>query len=105
MKYCNNCGIQLDDYIYICPRCGIRQPTVQSYDSGSFGWCVLGFFFPIVGLILWLVWKDTKPASAKQAGMGALIGVILEVVLAIIAFALGFFFIAALSSYGSYSYR
>ena len=47
----------------------------QSDDSGSFGWAVLGFFIPLVGLILWLVWKDTKPKSAKMAGIGALVGV------------------------------
>ena len=53
-------------------------------DSGSAGWGVLGFFFPIVGLILFLVWKGTKPRCAKKAGIGALIGVIVEFVLGII---------------------
>lgn len=47
----------------------------QSNDSGSFGWAVLGFFIPLVGLILWLVWKDSKPKSAKMSGIGALVGV------------------------------
>lgn len=57
------------------------QPTYtpgysqQSNDSGSFGWAVLGFFIPLVGLILWLVWKDSKPKSAKMSGIGALVGV------------------------------
>lgn len=53
----------------------------QPADTGSFGWAVLGFFFPLVGLILFLVWKDEKPVSAKQAGMGALVSVIVDVVL------------------------
>ncbi|MCB4902539.1 hypothetical protein KZP17_09005 [Bifidobacterium pseudocatenulatum] len=55
-----------------------QQPYVnpQPADTGSFGWAVLGFFFPIVGLILFLVWKSEKPVSAKQAGMGALASVI-----------------------------
>ncbi|MDH7889032.1 hypothetical protein [Bifidobacterium catenulatum] len=53
----------------------------QPADTGSFGWAVLGFFFPIVGLILFLVWKSEKPVSAKQAGMGALASVISTVVL------------------------
>lgn len=57
-------------------------------DSGSFGWAVLGFFFPLVGLILFLVWKDSKPLSGKKAGIGALVGVISEVVLAIVSIAL-----------------
>lgn len=63
------------------------QPAYQPVpvnDSGSAGWGVLGFFIPIVGLILFLVWKDTKPKSAKAAGIGALIYVGLCVVLFII---------------------
>ena len=60
-----------------------QRPYVnpQPADTGSFGWAVLGFFFPIVGLILFLVWKSEKPVSAKQAGMGALASVISTVVL------------------------
>lgn len=60
-----------------------QQPYMgqQPADTGSFGWAVLGFFFPIVGLILFLVWNSEKPVSAKQAGMGALASVISTVVL------------------------
>lgn len=60
-----------------------QQPYMgqQPADTGSFGWAVLGFFFPIVGFILFLVWKSEKPVSAKQAGMGALVSVISTVVL------------------------
>lgn len=60
-----------------------QQPYVnpQPADTGSFGWAVLGFFFPIVGLILFFIWKTEKPVSAKQAGMGALASVISTVVL------------------------
>lgn len=66
-----------------------QQPYVnpQPADTGSFGWAVLGFFFPIVGLILFLVWKSEKPVSAKQAGMGALASVISTVVLWILLIA------------------
>lgn len=49
-------------------------------DSGSIGWGVLGFCIPIVGLILFLVWKDQKPRTAKVAGIGALIAVIISVI-------------------------
>lgn len=65
-----------------------QQPGAQPYqqpqfaapaaqpvnDSGSIGWGVLGFFIPLVGLILFLVWRTSKPQSAKVAGIGALIG-------------------------------
>lgn len=42
----------------------------------SAGWGVLCFFFPVVGLILFLVWHDTYPLRAKMCGKGALISVI-----------------------------
>ncbi|HIW48815.1 MAG TPA: hypothetical protein H9687_06030 [Firmicutes bacterium] len=58
-------------------------------DSGSIGWGILGFCIPIVGLILFLVWKDQKPKTAKVAGIGALISFIICVVCYIIMFAVG----------------
>ncbi|EJW89936.1 hypothetical protein EVA_21958, partial [gut metagenome] len=35
----------------------------------------------IVGLVLFLVWKDTKPNSAKAAGIGALVSVVATVLI------------------------
>lgn len=55
-------------------------------DKGGFLWGLLGFCIPIVGLILFLVWKDQKPKTAKAAGIGALVSVIIGVVYYIIAF-------------------
>lgn len=52
----------------------------------SAGWAVLGFFFPLVGLILYLIWYDDHRRRAKLAGKGALIGVITEVVFFILWF-------------------
>ena len=46
----------------------------------------MGFFFPLVGLILFLVWIDSKPKSAKMAGLGALIDVLLTLVGTIVYF-------------------
>ena len=66
-----------------------QQPYVQQqapYDSGSIGWAVLGFVIPLVGLILYLVWRDQKPKSAKMAGIGALVSVLLGVVLYFITY-------------------
>lgn len=51
----------------------------KSEDSGSAGWGVLGFLIPIVGFILWLVWKDDKPKCAKAAGIGCLVSVCISV--------------------------
>ena len=68
-------------YAYGQPQAMGAAPAV---DTGSFGWAVLGFLIPLVGLILFLVWKDTKPLSAKRAGVGALVSVIVSIVLSIL---------------------
>lgn len=49
-------------------------------DSGNFLWGLLGCCVPIVGLILFLVWKDQKPKTAKVAGIGALVAVALYII-------------------------
>ena len=48
-----------------------NQPQVT--DKGGFLWGLLGCCIPIVGLVLFLVWKDQKPKTAKAAGIGALV--------------------------------
>lgn len=68
-------------------------------DNGGFGWGFLGFLIPLVGLILFLVWKDTKPKTAKAAGIGALVSVIAGIVLSIAAFVLSMVAVASLSMY------
>ncbi len=64
----------------------------EKTDKGNFGWAVLGFFFPLIGLILFLVWKDTKHGDAKKAGVGALVGFLVSVFMPIILGALFYFF-------------
>ncbi len=81
--FCKNCGKQIDENAVVCPHCGVAISSALA-DSGSFGWAVLGFFLPLVGLILYLVWRNTKPQSAKKAGIGALVGFVVNIVLSIV---------------------
>ena len=86
MAYCRKCGAQIEDYAAVCPECGTPQngaPPVV--DNGGFLWGLLGCCIPIVGLVLFLVWKDTKPRTAKAAGIGALVCVIAYVLLYVLA--------------------
>lgn len=50
-------------------------------ENNSFLWGILGFFVPIVGLILFILWNNTKKKSARAAGLGALIRVIITVII------------------------
>lgn len=90
MAYCRHCGAQIDDYAVTCPECGAsqnggRNDAPQVTDNGGFLWGLLGCCVPLAGLILFLVWKDTKPRTAKAAGIGALVCVIAYVLLYVIA--------------------
>ena len=90
MAFCKKCGQEIDNNATTCVYCGAVQ-NAQSVapDNGGFGWGLLGCCIPIVGLILFLVWKDSKPKTSKAAGIGALISVILSVVYYIIIIGLG----------------
>ena len=61
MAFCNKCGQELSEGAVVCPSCGAaQQETPAVVDKGGFGWGLLGCCIPIVGLILFLVWKETK---------------------------------------------
>ena len=62
--------------ILAAPPQSQQNGTVVANDTGSAGWAVLGFCIPLGGLILFLVWKDSKPKSSSTAGKGALVVVI-----------------------------
>ena len=84
--FCKKCGAQIDDNAVVCPNCGTATDNrpAATQDGKSAGFAVLCFFFPVVGLILYLVWKDSLPLRAKSCGKGAIIGVIVYVVFVII---------------------
>ncbi|MDD2575001.1 MAG: zinc ribbon domain-containing protein [Acholeplasmataceae bacterium] len=103
MNYCNHCGEKVNPGQEFCFNCGselkkqgeqsqqtgqyYQKPSnSQSQDSGSPGWGILGFCIPLVGLILWIVWKDDRPRDAKSAGVGALISVLVTGLMYIIYF-------------------
>ena len=99
--FCPDCGKEMSASEEFCSACGKQrtmpaqgtQPVFQQPvhpqmgyipDAPSGGMTALGFFFPIVGLILYLVWKDQTPLKANSAGKGALIGFIVGMALSIL---------------------
>lgn len=97
-KFCTKCGKEINEDAVICVHCGSSiDPTMNnSNDSNSKSWWWLGFLTslfctPIIGLILWLVWKDEAPLKAKNVGLGTLwslaaafgIGIIVGIIYAI----------------------
>ena len=90
MKFCSKCGHELVDEAVVCVNCGcsVADPATPAApavaDAPNKGHAVLGFFIHLVGLILYLINKDTAPRKAKSAGKGALIGFIVSTVLGIV---------------------
>ncbi|MBT1180422.1 zinc ribbon domain-containing protein [Bifidobacterium sp. CP2] len=66
-------------------------------DTDSFGWSVLGFFVPVAGLILWLVWRGRRPRDSRRARNGFIAGIIVNVIAAVAALAIGLSSAASLS--------
>ena len=87
--FCSKCGKEINEEAVVCIHCGCaienkKAPAATNNDAPSMGWAVLGFFIPLVGLILYLVNKDTAPLKAKSAGKGALIGFCVSLAFSII---------------------
>ncbi len=99
--FCKYCGAQIADQAEICPKCGLRveeKRKTSEVDAPNIGFAILGFFFPVVGFVLYLVWLQELPLKAKSCGKGALISVIVSaalVVLYIIIFVILFASVAA----------
>ena len=86
--YCKYCGRIIDDDSKYCVNCGNNMNNDNggtiSEDAPSKGFAILGFFIPIIGLILYLVYERKQPKRAKSAGKGALIGFITKIVVYIV---------------------
>lgn len=79
MKYCSKCGKEIMDKAVVCPGCGCAQENnvhnnvqgnsvpqikealsdIQKEVWSNSEWSLLGFFILIVGLILYLAYKNS----------------------------------------------
>ena len=93
MKYCTHCGKQMLDDAVICTNCGCPINDAKGIgtanstaDVPSIGLNFLGFFVPIVGLILYCTMHSHTPRKAGQIGLFALIGFIMNFILVLVMF-------------------
>ena len=87
--YCTHCGKQIDDDAKFCPYCGQEVPAVYQYepinnDGSSLMFQLVGFLFPIIGFVLYTFYYRKSPLKARSAGIGALIGLIVNIVLLVL---------------------
>lgn len=84
MNFCPNCGNTLINGK--CPACNYQ-------DKNNIGFNILSFFFPLIGLVLYVIWKDEHPVKAKGCGKAALASVIVNAILTVIILVLYFAFV------------
>lgn len=90
---CKKCGSQLEDNADICYKCGekiSKEPILPNNQTSSWLWFVFGLFLPIIGVILYIKWRFTKPSRAQKLWVGALIGLgvllVIYIILVVIFF-------------------
>lgn len=89
--YCINCGKEIDPNADICLNCGTyTKKNISGNDTPSTGLNIVSFLWPMVGLILYLSYKDNTPTKAKSCGKWALIGLGVSTAIFFISFILSF---------------
>ena len=63
---------------------GLNAPSIYTCnapdDSRRFGWAFISFLIPLVGLILFLVWRDYRPLRASSCLRGFIVSIVLNAV-------------------------
>lgn len=88
--FCKTCGERISELAEICIHCGVRVKNAASVDKPNWGVNLITLCcVPIVGLIMFFVWKDEKPAAAKSALTFFLINIGVIVLFYVLIFIIG----------------
>ncbi len=76
--YCRNCGQEIPSDSTICPICRYHlvSNSTETSTLEAIMICLFSFFIPIVGLVLWAIFKDEDRSKAKKALISALSGML-----------------------------
>ena len=85
--YCSACKKYVPDGSQECPYCKSKRFTPyapyqqnKSNDESSAGFAILSFLIPIIGIVLYFVWKNDYPKKASSCIKGAVISIVLSVI-------------------------
>lgn len=85
--FCNNCGESVAAQAEICPKCGVRVKNAAVEDKPNWAVNIISLCcVPLVGIILFFVWKNEKPVAAKSALIFALIPTALVILFYVVFF-------------------
>lgn len=91
--FCTKCGAKVAEGVRFCPSCGTelnpKKPKNTTVTDDLDGvppilFTVVGAMVPVAGLVLWAIYKDSKAALAKAAGLGGIIGALLSVAASVV---------------------
>lgn len=94
-EYCQSCAAPTNANQELCVKCGARLKntsggSISSGEDESSGLLKATVCcFPIVGIILYFIWKNEKPKSAKSVCTWAIVGTALSVIVYVLAVVLG----------------
>lgn len=96
LMYCRHCGQEISENSVICPICHYHLSNDRSETSSveSVMICLFSFFIPLVGFVLWAIFKDEDSSKAKKALISSIIGVVLGLFLVILVFIFVIFIIS-----------
>ena len=88
MFKCPVCGTELKENDFYCPHCYAdiikEKKKLEDKNKSYFGFGFLSFFVPMLGLILFALWREEKPRGSKICGLSALVGFIISIVVYVI---------------------
>lgn len=89
--YCSQCGKEIETDMKYCPYCGaivninVNENVNQSeQDAPSLLFAFISFFAPIIGIVLYIIWRKDSPKKAASCLKGLAAGIIFEIILYII---------------------
>ena len=87
--FCSKCGQKIADEAVVCIHCGCavngsKTTTAAGEDIPNGGLNVLGFLFPIIGLIMYCVMHGQTPRKANQIGAFSLVGFVASLILLLV---------------------
>lgn len=87
--YCKNCGRHLAEEAIVCPACGVAtEKFYQSHpatkeDNPSVILKIASFIYPILGVILYIIYENKQPKCASSYMKHAIYGTLFAFVMVI----------------------